>query len=117
MLRIFLFTLTSLLLSLPAKGRTTNETPLVYIVPIRDMIEPALVYVIRRGVNDAVSKNADAIIFEMDTPGGAVNAAKEIIDIIGKIEIPTYTFIEQDAYSAGAIIAMATPNIYMAPAV
>lgn len=115
MLRIFLLTLTALLLSPPTQGRTTNETPLVYIVPIKDMIEPALVYVVRRGVDDAVRKNADAIIFEMDTPGGAVNAAKEIIDIIGKTEIPTYTFIEQDAYSAGAIIAMATPNIYMAP--
>ncbi|MDZ8120090.1 NfeD family protein [Pontiella agarivorans] len=115
MLRTFLFTLAALLLSFPAKARETNSTPLVYIVPIKNMIEPALVYVVRRGVDEAVRKNADAIIFEMNTPGGAVNAAKEIIDIIGNTEIPTYTFIEQDAYSAGAIIAMATPNIYMAP--
>ncbi len=115
MVRKILFILTALLMTTPLRAEQTNDTPLVYIIPIKDMIEPALLYVVRRGVDEAVRENADAIIFEMDTPGGAVNAAKEIIDVIGNTDIPTYTFIEQDAYSAGAIIAMATPSIYMAP--
>ncbi len=98
-------------------GQTGMSTPrpLVYIIPIKKMIEPALLYVVRRGVDEAVRNDAQAIIFEMDTPGGAVNAAKGIISVITKTEIPTYTFVEKDAYSAGAIIALATPNIYMAP--
>ncbi len=115
MVRHILFILTAFLLAAPLRAQEADSTPIVYIVPIKNMIEPALVYVVRRGVDEAVREKADAVIFEMDTPGGAVNAAKEIIDIIGNTEIPTYTFIEQDAYSAGAIIAMATPNIYMAP--
>jgi len=49
------------------------------------------------------------------TPGGAVNAAEGIINVITKTTIPTYTFVENDAFSAGAIIALATPHIYMAP--
>ena len=98
----------------PAHPSSTPQ-PLVYIIPIKKMIEPALLYVVRRGVDEAVRNDAEAIIFEMDTPGGAVNAAKEIISVITKTDIPTYTFVEKDAYSAGAIIALATPNIYMAP--
>ena len=51
----------------------------------------------------------------MDTPGGRVDITRDIIEIISKIKIPVYTFVEKDAYSAGAIIALATPHIYMAP--
>ena len=38
-----------------------------------------------------------------------------IIQVITRTDLPIYTFVENDAYSAGAIIALATPNIYMAP--
>lgn len=114
MLRHILFVLLTLIMLLPARAET-NNSPIVYIIPIKKMIEPALLYVVRRGVDEAVRENADAIIFQMDTPGGAVNAAKGIINVITQTEIPTYTFVESEAYSAGAIIALATPNIYMAP--
>ena len=87
----------------------------VYTIPIRGMIEPALLYVIRRGVQEAEDVNAKAIIFVMDTPGGTLQAASDIVRTIQKIKVPTYTFVEKDAFSAGAIIAMATKHIYMAP--
>ena len=114
MLRRILYTLL-MSLTLTAHAQETNSTPLVYIIPVKKMIEPALLYVVRRGVDEAIRNNAQAIIFEMDTPGGVVNAAQGIIAVITKTDIPTYTFIEKDAYSAGAIIALATKHIYMAP--
>lgn len=109
--------LTTLLAALALSNVHAQETnpPVVYIIPIKKMIEPALLYVVRRGVDEAVRNDAKAIIFEMDTPGGAVNAAEGIIAVITRTDIPTYTFVEKDAYSAGAIIAMATKHIYMAP--
>ncbi len=103
------------LLSTSLHADTEKQSPLVYIIPIKKMIEPALLYVVRRGVDEATRNDASAIIFEMDTPGGAVNAAEGIISVIFNTDIPTYTFVEKEAYSAGAIIALATPNIYMAP--
>ncbi|VGO18768.1 NfeD family protein [Pontiella sulfatireligans] len=115
MFRKILFALLTTLVLSNAHAQETNTTQLVYIIPIKKTIEPALLYVVRRGVDEAVRNDADAIIFEMDTPGGAVNAAEGIISVITKTDIPTYTFVENDAYSAGAIIALATPNIYMAP--
>lgn len=89
--------------------------PLVYQIPIKDQIEPALLYVIRRGVTEAEKQKADAVLFVMDTPGGRVDVTRDIIEIIREIDVPVYTFVERDAYSAGAIIALSTPHIYMAP--
>lgn len=94
---------------------TATEQPLVYVIPIRGMIEPALLYVVRRGVSEAERDQADAIVFVMDTPGGTVDAAREIVFTIQNLSVPTYTFVEKDAFSAGAIIALATRAIYMAP--
>jgi membrane-bound serine protease (ClpP class) len=91
------------------------KRPLVFQIPIRGQIEPALLYVLRRGVTEATKHKADAVVFIMDTPGGSVKETREIMGLIGKINVPVYTFIEKDAYSAGAIIALSTPRIYMAP--
>lgn len=105
-----------LLLLIPQLPAETNQNQkTVTIIPIKGMIEPALLYVVRRGYDDAVRNQADAIIFHMDTPGGAVNAAGEIISLIGKNDIPTYTYVDTGAYSAGAFIALAAGEIYMAP--
>lgn len=98
-----------------AQETPESEPGVIYKIPIREMIEPALLYVIRRGVAEAEARDADAIIFVMDTPGGTLDAARDIMHTIQNIEVPTYTFVEQEAFSAGAIIALATDEIYMAP--
>lgn len=92
--------------------------PVVYVIPIRGMIEPALVYVIRRGVSEAERVKAAAVVFEMDTPGGRTDSAQEIVQIIQTLRyltVPTYTFVERNALSAGAHVAFATQQIFMAP--
>ena len=95
----------------PSHAQLPSTNGTVTIIPIKGMIEPALLYVVRRGYDDAVRNNADAIIFHMNTPGGAVNAAGEIISLIGKNDIPTYTYVDNGAYSAGAFIALAAGDI------
>lgn len=99
---------------LAESARSPNtESQLVYILPIRGPIEPALLYVIRRGLAEAQSHQAQAIIFPMDTPGGAVDVTEKIVDLIARMPMPTYTFVEANAISAGAIIALSTDHIYM----
>jgi membrane-bound serine protease (ClpP class) len=98
-----------------AQAVETNQTPLVYIIPIEKMIEPALLYVVRRGVDEATRNNADAIVLHMDTTGGRVDSAVAIVSALGRSEIPVYTFVEKEAISAGAMIALSTPYIYMKP--
>lgn len=87
----------------------------VYVIPVKGMIEPALVYVMRRGLTEAEEKNAAAVILDMDTPGGAVQSAEEIVHLLQGVDIPTYTYVNPNAISAGAILAMATDYIYMSP--
>ena len=101
----------------PATGAATASAPdaPVFVIPIRGQIEGALLYVIRRGIAEAEQKNAAAIVMVMDTPGGTLAAASDIVRSIQAAKLPVYTFVEKDAFSAGAIIALSTKAIYMAP--
>jgi membrane-bound serine protease (ClpP class) len=87
----------------------------VYVIPAKDMIERGLVYVIRRGVEQAEAAGASVIIFDMDTPGGRLDATEQIIESITGLKARTVTYVNPNAISAGAIIAMATDEIYMSP--
>ena len=115
MLRKFIFISLITLMSFTTQAQESNNTPLVYIIPIKKMIEPALLYVVRRGVDEAVRNKADAIILQMDTTGGRVDSAVAIVTALGRSEIPVYTFVEKEAISAGAMIALSTSAIYMKP--
>ena len=109
--------LCALVLLAPPAGAAAAPAPdaPVYVIPIRGQIEGALLYVIRRGIAEAEQKNAAAIVLVMDTPGGTLAAASDIVRSIQAAKPPVYTFVEKDAFSAGAIIALATRRIYMAP--
>ncbi len=87
----------------------------VYIVPIRDSIMPPLVYVVRRGVKEAMAANADLLVLDMKTDGGRVDVTEEIIQMISQFKGRTVTYVNNRAFSAGAFIAVATQEIYMAP--
>lgn len=100
---------------MPPACRSAEVEGVAYIIPVEGAIEKALLYVIRRGVRQAEAEQANAIIFAVDTPGGQLDATDEIIRLLLRIRIPTYTFVKAHAFSAGAIIAFATDRIYMAP--
>jgi membrane-bound serine protease (ClpP class) len=103
--------------ALPAEtNQTANPQPgKVFIVPIRENIMPPLVYVVRRGVKEAMEAKADALILDMKTDGGRVDVTEEIIQIINKFPGLTVTYVNDRAFSAGAFIAVGTQKIYMSP--
>ena len=112
--RVIFFLLTSffLLNSFPAFG---GETGPVYILPVEGEIEKGLVWVLDRGIAEAEAARARVIVLHMNTNGGAASATEEIMELLTRTDIPTYTFIDIRAFSAGAYIAVATDHIYMAP--
>jgi membrane-bound serine protease (ClpP class) len=63
----------------------------------------------------AENAGAAAIIFEMNTYGGQLDSAEKITGVLNHATIPTYTYINSNAGSAGALIALATKHIFMAP--
>src|SRR5438270_2370001 len=87
----------------------------VVVAPINGEISPSLLTFLRRALKTAETSGARAIIFEMNTYGGRLDSAEEITSALNHATIPTYTFINSNAGSAGALIALATQHIYMSP--
>ena len=90
-----------------------KEEKNVYVIPIKDTVEKGLSEFVDRAISEAEDHNADAIIFEMNTPGGEIQAATEIGKRISETNIKTVTYVNQDAISAGSYIALNTDEIYM----
>jgi membrane-bound serine protease (ClpP class) len=98
-----------------AQGREEIHKGEVVLVPLRGEVAPSLLAFLRRAVKTAESNEASAIIFEMNTYGGRLDTAADIVNALNQTKVPTYTFINTNAGSAGAIIAVATQHIFMAP--
>ncbi len=92
---------------------SAQDDALVHIVNIRDQIGSGIRTYIQSGIERAENANADAIIFDVDTPGGRVDAAVDIIDAIQDTEIPTIAYVNREAISAGAMISIACNQIVM----
>jgi len=116
-MKIFLSILAAaaLVASTSAHAREVIHKGDVVVVPLRGEISPSLLMFLRRAEKAAEGSGATAIIFEMNTYGGRLDAAEEITGVLNHATIPTYTFINTNAGSAGSLIALATQHIYMAP--
>lgn len=90
----------------------------VYRVNMRleGMIDPGVAALVERVVEEATEAKAAAIVFEIDTFGGRVDAATVIRDAILDAEPLTIAFINKRAISAGALISLACDKIVMTQA-
>ncbi|SFA70274.1 membrane-bound serine protease (ClpP class) [Lentibacillus halodurans] len=88
---------------------------LIYVIPIENEVEKGLEAFLNRATEEAEEEGADHIIFEIDTPGGAVAAAEQIGELLQNLESETTTYILNRALSAGSYLALNTDNIYMKP--
>jgi membrane-bound serine protease (ClpP class) len=112
---VLLLTLLSGLAADTDRPAAAGRPKKVYVLPIREEIMPPLVYLVRRGVKEAMENQADLLVLDMETPGGRVDTCREIISILGQFKGDAITYVNKDAFSAGAFIAVATKRIYMAP--
>ncbi|HLD35110.1 MAG TPA: NfeD family protein [Planctomycetota bacterium] len=98
---------------------SSTQPALIYVVPIKGPImDKGLAYFIRHSVELAKAENAALIIFEIDTPGGAVGGGEEYtIGICNSIDraapITTVAYITHWAWSAGALVSISTDKIVM----
>ena len=112
---MFLIAIAGTLGAIAVPGTVQNEST-VYRVPVTGEIELGLAPYIQRAVKEAAEVGAAALILDIDTPGGRVDAAEIISDALTDSEVPVYSLINRRAYSAGALIALSTSRIYMRPA-
>lgn len=86
---------------------------LVYRIPIEGVIDLGLPPFIERSLKSAEEEGAIAVIFDIDTFGGRVDAATQIKDAILDSPLLTVAFINRRAISAGALISLSCDKIYM----
>jgi membrane-bound serine protease (ClpP class) len=99
------------LVTFPASA---NEK-IVYLVPIEDTVEKGLYAFLDRALTEAENNQADVVIFEVNTPGGAVDAAADIGQRLRNTSIETVAYVNNKALSAGAYISLNADQIYMSP--
>ncbi|HVS54367.1 MAG TPA: NfeD family protein [Opitutaceae bacterium] len=87
----------------------------IYVIPVRTEIGSAVLYIVRRGMKDAIAQHADAVILDMKTPGGALDTTFDIMEAIAKFPGTTITYVDSEAMSAGAFISATTNEIWFAP--
>ena len=105
----------ALLLPLPAQS---PSTPLVVKLTIHDTIQPITAEYLKRGLDDAASRNAAAVLISMGTPGGLLDSTREMVAAIEASPVPVIIFIEPSgsrAGSAGFFLLEAADVAAMAP--
>jgi membrane-bound serine protease (ClpP class) len=87
----------------------------VMVMEVKEEIDPRMLRYVKLAIEHAEKTKADYVIVEMDTYGGVLTDAKEIVDIIMDYKKPIWVYINSDAASAGALISIACDSIYMSP--
>ena len=87
----------------------------VVIIPLKDEVaEPAL-YILRRGLKEAIAEHADVVVLDIKTPGGALDVTFKMMEALAKFPGHTIAFVDNEAMSAGAFVSAMTGEIWFAP--
>jgi membrane-bound serine protease (ClpP class) len=98
-----------------ASAPVAERRAVAYVIPVQDQIAKPTLYILRRGLKEAIEQKADLVVLDMKTPGGDAGVTVEIMEALERFEGATITFVNDEAGSAGAIIASVTDDIYFAP--
>ncbi len=90
-----------------------TSTPIVYVVPIEGMIDLGLAPFLSRTIREAKESGAAAVLLDINTFGGRVDAAVAMRDELLNAPVRTIAFVNQRAISAGALIALACETLVM----
>lgn len=90
-----------------------DATPTVVRVPVDGTVEMGLAPFIERALEEAAAEGARAVVLEIETPGGRVDAAERIVGAVSRSSVPVYAYVNMYAYSAGAMIALAAEQVFM----
>ncbi len=94
--------------------RAQMALPLVYVAPIEGVIDLGLAPFVERVLAEATAAKADAVVLEINTFGGRVDAAVLIRDALLRSRVRTVAFVNKRAISAGALISLAAETIVLA---
>lgn len=93
----------------------STQQKLVYTFPVRESIMPSVQRLSEKCLRQAEQMKADLVIIQLNTYGGLVEVADSIRTAVLNSPIPVWVWIDNQAASAGALIALAADSIYMRP--
>ena len=96
-----------------AQDPATGER--VYVVPVQGTIEPGIGAFLERSLDEASDAGATAVILDIETPGGRLDTVLQMRDALLGSPVPVIAFVNREAFSAGALITIASDRIWMAP--
>ncbi|MBS1505471.1 MAG: nodulation protein NfeD [Bacteroidetes bacterium] len=97
------------------KIKTTDHTARVMVMDIKAEIDARMLRYVKVALAHAEKTKADYVVVEMDSYGGGLTEAKDIVELIMNFKKPIWVFVNSDAASAGALISIACDSIYMSP--
>jgi membrane-bound serine protease (ClpP class) len=95
-------------------GFAIQPRPIVYVVPVTGMIDLGLAPFLQRVLTEAERESAAAVILDINTFGGRLDAAVVMRDALLASPVRTIAFIDRRAISAGALISLAAERIAIA---
>lgn len=108
-----LFSIIALFCAFMTAVSAADSTSVFYRIRLDKDIDKASQRLVVKGLEKANEAQADYVLLDLDTYGGAVDAADSISSAILRYEIPVIAFINMRAVSAGALISIACDSIYM----
>jgi membrane-bound serine protease (ClpP class) len=87
----------------------------VVVIPVQEEIASPVLYILRRGLKEAIDEKADVVVLDMKTPGGALGVTFEIMEALAKFPGETVTYVNNEAISAGAFISAMSGEIWFSP--
>ncbi len=116
--RLILFYLLIIIAALPSFSQNENTEPedtkqIIYTFKIKEMIAPAAFLTVKNAIKESEKIGADYLLMELNTYGGLVESADSIRTALMRTDIPTISWINNNAASAGALISIACDSIYM----
>lgn len=116
--RRIILALVILMLALSAGASVYAQTPHVDVLTIKGAINPVLIDYVERGIEQAENNGAQALIIQLDTPGGLDTAMRDIIQLMVSSRVPVVIYVAPSgarAASAGVFITIAAHVAVMAP--
>lgn len=107
----FLATALTFLPTRPAAAQTS--APIVYVIPIEGVVDLGLAPFLSRTIREAQEAGAAAVLLDINTLGGRVDAAVAMRDALVNSPVRTIAFVNPRAISAGALIALACETLVM----
>ena len=99
----------------PSAPPARVESKRVWVIPVREAIDQPILYVLRRGLKEAIAEKADVVVPDMKTPGGRLDVTFEIMEALEKFPGQRITYVNDQAISAGAFISAVTDEIWFSP--